>query len=1032
NEPLVAGLAAFVQEDGSSVVGEVDFRAGRAIIRRGNQVLVTSAPFEAAPNQWHRLFLEPGPGTLRLLVDGVERARVNTSTLPAKMGRDFAQGPLALTSQTRNQNYVDFDDVRVATNDAISDDFRTQAVGRWDDVAGAWQTRIESKSAVGRRVKISAGTAITLTGNAEREEGLVEATFAAVGKPANQKPTRQKVVNQSTFAAGVVFAARDGRNYFLARHRSGFLEIVEVAKGVGKILGRAKVLSTPPAPAISVQWREGVITARGAGATATAVVAEVPAGRVGAWSDAPAASVALASFRAMGAAPGWGEAPLPSKIVKDRLMKYWASNATAWKRANDTWWHSGDFFRDAAISLPLPKAATGTSISLLLASNPAQKNSGSRLELVRTSNGWNTTLWEGMRQIKSATISAAADQSVRFVRRPLEAGRALLRVATGARPLLNETVATATEAATKVGVRVVVPGRAIGQGSGRTLSLKVVSQERNKVPFVGVSLSPIGDEIQREFRLPDKDGVLIQELEANGPGVGAGLQSGDVIRSIDGQAMKTVEDVVDLVKAKGVGKSLEFRVLRQTTDNSGIDWEQAVASTSNLLDYTFTSAPVDWKATQGRWEVAERWTCNPEWAFFVGANAVNPTLWSRFRTRGDYTMEAYLATPMDQTRGERSPMDINLTVNGDGRNVASGYSFLFGANNRQHNRIYRGDDMVLEKPFEVAEGVGNTHQDWFYVRLERRTTPQGVRFRYSVNGKEIADYIDSQPLHNEMSDPGRIAFWTYNGGLSIARVRLWYHNVDTARDQAPRLPQSTVMGKSAKNAAEWKNSLGEWGARHDDILHPSATLQLVVDKSQPKSRALEITNPQSGGDWTVYATRTAFDATQHPVLRFDYRLSEGVNVNLYAKVDGKWREIIFSGDPALPSDKGNRGRRYRARFLPRRNVVRPNAGPNAAIVPGSPPAMMPETDATISIGRIQNVVADGAWHSASFNLLEALRAANKDGNVSTRIEALAFAAPDRGYLRCGIGGNHLGATYWIRNFDAPARKDAPQSVAATP
>ena len=172
SHPLVAGLAAYHQANGAMVCGLVDFQAGRAMLRLGNRTLATSAPFRVTPNQWHRLFLEPGPGVARLLVDGVERVRA-TGVTSARV--DLAQGEPTLYAELGGGNYADFDDVRVSPNDAISDDFHTAAVGKWEDAGGEWQTRD------GHRVKISAGPALTLTGNPEREEGRVEATFSYIG-----------------------------------------------------------------------------------------------------------------------------------------------------------------------------------------------------------------------------------------------------------------------------------------------------------------------------------------------------------------------------------------------------------------------------------------------------------------------------------------------------------------------------------------------------------------------------------------------------------------------------------------------------------------------------------------------------------------------------------------------------------------------------------------------------------------------------------------------------------------------------------
>jgi hypothetical protein len=321
----------------------------------------------------------------------------------------------------------------------------------------------------------------------------------------------------------------------------------------------------------------------------------------------------------------------------------------------------------------------------------------------------------------------------------------------------------------------------------------------------------------------------------------------------------------------------------------------------------------------------------------------------------------------------------------------------------------------------MPTGAGNTHQDWFYVRLERRQTPQGLRFRYLVNGKTFFDYTDPDPLADSKSG-GRIAFWTYNGGLSIARARIWYDGLNSAGETAA---QSTLAALPSQpllenGAASIKNALGEWKPRRDDLLHQSS---LIANEQSAGRRAIRISNPLSGGDWTTFITRQPFDAAQQPNLRFDYRLPSGVRLNLYALVDGRWREIVFSGNSALPPSRRRRANRP---ATPPTRRIPPANGP--AIVPGlAPVADSGPLDLQMQPGRIANVVADGAWHTASFDLLSALRAAG----LPTRVEALAFAAPDRDYLRCGLGGNHLGATFWIAGFQAgAATKPTGPSIAA--
>ena len=363
-------------------------------------------------------------------------------------------------------------------------------------------------------------------------------------------------------------------------------------------------------------------------------------------------------------------------------------------------------------------------------------------------------------------------------------------------------------------------------------------------------------------------------------------------------------------------------------------------------------------------------------------------------TRDDWSLEAYIATPMDLTRGERSPIDLNLTVGGDGRDLASGYSFVFGGENRTVNRIYRGDKIVVDKPFALPAGADNTHQDWFYVRLERRRTPQGLNFKYSVNNRVVMEFTDPQPLQAD-KDGGRFAFWTYNGGLSIARARLWYQNLTPAT--APLLTAQNP--EIVPNVTPIKNALDEWAPRRDNVLKISSRVREI---SEAGKNGVKIVNPQSGGDWTTYVSRQPYDAKARPMLNFDYRIGTDALVNLYVKTGNRWREIGFTGNGVVAPVESNND----DAFAPFDNVDRP------AITAGFSPLPAKPVDSSVVLGQIADVKADEQWHRAQFDLLSALKRANLD----TTVQEIAFAAPNEDYILCGLGGNHLGASYEIANF----------------
>jgi len=142
--------------------------------------------------------------------------------------------------------------------------------------------------------------------------------------------------------------------------------------------------------------------------------------------------------------------------------------------------------------------------------------------------------------------------------------------------------------------------------------------------------------------------------------------------------------------------------------------------------------------------------------------------------------------------------------------------------------------------------------------------------------------------------------------------------------------------------------------------------------SLAKDGALEVSNPRDGGEWALNVPlHTDAPAPAKSAFSFAYRVTPDVKLNLYALVANSWREIAWTGGAAKPED-------------------------NQA-----------------TLGAIESVVADNQWHTARFDLTAALQ---KNGLAGARVEALAFAAPSRDYLRQGLGGNALGARFWLRDW----------------
>lgn len=204
------------------------------------------------------------------------------------------------------------------------------------------------------------------------------------------------------------------------------------------------------------------------------------------------------------------------------------------------------------------------------------------------------------------------------------------------------------------------------------------------------------------------------------------------------------------------------------TLNLPVNREDVQVFSDNVKVYTFSKAPTDWRPAAGTWEITSRWECDPRWSFFSGVPDPSTSLaaiWNKYAYQGDVSIEFAVGPKMETARGGTAyqyARDFNVTIAADGRDLTSGYSFLFGGWDDSSTAITRQGEIVARSTFVIPRTSG-IHRRWFYVKVEKR----GPNLSYWVDGTRILSYTDPQPL------PGsRIALWSYGCGIMIARVRI--------------------------------------------------------------------------------------------------------------------------------------------------------------------------------------------------------------------------------------------------------------------
>ena len=95
----------------------------------------------------------------------------------------------------------------------------------------------------------------------------------------------------------------------------------------------------------------------------------------------------------------------------------------------------------------------------------------------------------------------------------------------------------------------------------------VVAQLRDKGTvtrgWIGVQIQPVTAEIADGMGLKKAAGALVAEPQANSPAAKAGIESGDVITSVDGNAVNDARDLARRIGTMAPGTSVKLGVLHQ-------------------------------------------------------------------------------------------------------------------------------------------------------------------------------------------------------------------------------------------------------------------------------------------------------------------------------------------------------------------------------------------------------------------------------------------------------------------------------------
>jgi serine protease Do len=105
-------------------------------------------------------------------------------------------------------------------------------------------------------------------------------------------------------------------------------------------------------------------------------------------------------------------------------------------------------------------------------------------------------------------------------------------------------------------------GFAIPANTIRSVAMQLESSGHVTRGFIGVEAQQVSPAMQRAMDLPSKSGALIAQVQPNTPASHAGLQAGDVIRSVNGSEVKDPRDLAVQIAQVKPGDDAKLDIIR--------------------------------------------------------------------------------------------------------------------------------------------------------------------------------------------------------------------------------------------------------------------------------------------------------------------------------------------------------------------------------------------------------------------------------------------------------------------------------------
>ena len=217
---------------------------------------------------------------------------------------------------------------------------------------------------------------------------------------------------------------------------------------------------------------------------------------------------------------------------------------------------------DLQTDLAVIKIETNKALPVARMGDSDKLNVGDWVLAIGSPFGLEQTVTAGIISAKDRVTEAGATPFQQFLQTD-----AAINPGNSGGPLVNlsgEVIGINTQIATSSGTYNGI-GFALPSATAVDIYNQLISDGRVRRGFLGINPQEITPQIARLNKISDGQGVLIRELtDASSPASVAGLQSGDVITSINGQKVKNVRDLIRRIASLPVGSMASIEYVRAT------------------------------------------------------------------------------------------------------------------------------------------------------------------------------------------------------------------------------------------------------------------------------------------------------------------------------------------------------------------------------------------------------------------------------------------------------------------------------------